>query len=208
MLALVACATPPSAPDAPQPNLVPEAEEGPPPDPGPQPELPKRLPQGVADAPDDTTRVIECMKYNHVDLITKLDRRDEAKVLSRLGELRTARETCVGLVRKYFTDFGPYLDLYEKEWSFYEAYFALTAEAFTVYDRRAFCDHFGSTAWKAAEAWRAARTYLSWLSSATSPTESLDGPLALMLQQGTQKVSALGRAARVLGTQYKSECGR
>ena len=148
------------------------------------------------------------MRYNHVALITQLDRRDETAVLTRLGELRTGRSVCVPLIEKYFPDFAPFLDLYEKEWSFYEAYFALTAEAFTVYDRRAFCDHFGQTVRKAAEAWRAARTYLSWLSSATAPGQTLEGPLALMLQQGTEKVSGLGRAARILGTQYKKECGR
>jgi hypothetical protein len=206
-LVLSACATPTLPPTAAlQPEPAPE--EGPPPDPGPQPEVPEVLPEAVRDAPDDTARVIECMQFNHVGLITKLDRRDEPAVLQRLGELRTGRDLCVPLIEKYFPDFGPFLDLYKKEWDFYEAYFALTAEAFTVYDRRAFCTHFGRTAFKAAEAWRAARTYLSWLSSATAPGEVLTGPLALMLRQGTEKVSELGRAARILGTQHKKECGR
>lgn len=201
-----ACATPTGQP-SPKPEPAPERVDGPAPDPGPQPRVPTVMPTIVAQAPDDTSRVIACMQYNHVDLITAVDRRDEELVLGRLGELRTARDVCLPLIEKYFPDFGPFLDLYKREWLFYEAYFALTAEAFTVYDRRAFCDHFGQTAHKAAEAWRAARTYLSWLSSATSPDAALEGPLALMVRQGTEKVSGLGKATRVLGAQHTKECG-
>jgi hypothetical protein len=206
------CAAPTAPPSSPVPAPSTTASpdgavtRGEAPDVGPQPEAPDTLPPAIEAAEDETSRVVACMTWSHVDLITGIDRTDETLVLERLGQLRASKTICMALVDKFFEGFAPYLKLFREEWTFYETYFALMAEEFTVTDRVVRCQHFSQTDIAAQRAWQAARLYLSWLSGSAPKNTDSDPLLELMLLQGTQKVSALGRAARTLRRQFRAEC--
>lgn len=182
--------------------VVPPMGEVPPP-----PDLHEAPPAVIADAPDEASRLFACMEYSHVSLLVETDKRDQDAVVARLGELRGGKDVCFPLVGRILKGYGPAVGAFEAEWSFYLAYFALTAEAFTDHNAQTFCRHLGQTVKASKAAVHSARAYLKWLSGELAASDQSANPtIRRMSEAATEKVTGLTVASSELRAQYWSEC--
>ncbi len=190
--------TQPPAPQAPAKET--EAEDDLPDD------LPKILPAVLQGVEDEVAQVFACMQYNHITLLTQTDRTDTKAVLTRLGELVTARSLCKERVERLFARFPLFVDSFHQEWRFYMTYFALTMEPSAVHNLPTFCRRLAHSVETAQKAAHKARAYHQWLSAEQRAAGQVNPNLKIMLQQATEKVSGLGAAHHALQTQHQREC--
>ena len=169
--------------------------------------VPRRgqIPTGIESAADDTTRVFECLNYNHISLLNETDRRDRDAVRGRVEGLQAAHSLCFSLVAQTFGKHPTFTTAFEKEWEFSEEYFGLTLEAFEVQNKVDFCRKLKSTTESAQQANEAVRTYSRWMTD-KRVTQHKEAAIQDLAGAARQKVSAFGIIVSRLGQQYKREC--